>query len=536
MSRLDPVTMELIRNAVLAAAEEMRFIVMRSARAPLLKEAGDLSCVLTDGQGRLIAQGKDIPVHLGVMAFTVKEFLKRVSAQELHPGDVYLTNLPEIGGNHLPDVKAIRPVFLEGEVVAFAVCLAHWPDTGGALPGSYVPDAAETYQEGLRIPPVRIFQADRLVRETLDFILENVRGREEREGDILGQYASQTVAETRLLDIFGQWGRGTVLAAFQRMQEESEIRMRRAVTAIPDGVYEGEDSMDPFAEGEDPLPIRVTIRIRGDEAEFDFSGTAPPAPFPINTTPFIAAASVFYSMKVLVGEGIPMNDGCCRPLILHVPEDTLLNPGREAARVGGNHETSQRVVDAVFRALAPVLPDRITAGGPTTSGLTLFSGRRADGSTFILYEVHAGGEGAAAHRDGSHATRVHMSNVMNTPIESLEAEYPMRVESYSLRDGSGGAGGRRGGLGVRRRYRMLAPEARVTTMLEREQIPPWGAFGGESGETFRVTLNPGKNGRRIKGKETVSLAQGDVVLVESSGGGGYGPPEEAPGPEGSSKG
>ncbi|MFQ5694005.1 MAG: hydantoinase B/oxoprolinase family protein, partial [Nitrospinota bacterium] len=445
MSRVDPVTLELIRNAVLAAAEEMRFIVMRSARAPLLKEAGDLSCVLTDAEGRLVAQGRDIPIHLGVMAFTVKEFLKRVPPGALRPGDVYLTNLPEVGGNHLPDVKAIRPVFFEGALSAFAVCLAHWPDTGGALPGSYVPDARETYPEGLRIPPVKVFQGDRPVRETLDFILENVRGREEREGDILGQYAGQVVAESRLLDLFRRWGRETVLAAFARMQEESETRMRRAVSSVPDGVYEGEDFMDGPAEGQDPLPIRVAIRIRGDEAEFDFAGTAPPAPFPINTTPFIAAASVFYSMSVLVGRGIPMNDGCCRPLKIRVPENTLLNPGREAPRVGGNHETSQRVVDAVFRALAPVLPDRITAGGPTTSGLTLFSGRRADGSTFILYEVHAGGEGAAAHRDGSHATRVHMSNVMNTPVESIEAEYPIRVELSALRDGSGGAGRRRGG-------------------------------------------------------------------------------------------
>ncbi len=534
MSRIDPVTLELIRNAVLATSEEMRFIVMRSARAPLLKEAGDLSCVLTDARGRVIAQGQDTPVHLGVMAFTVKEFLKVVPPEDLRPGDVYLTNLPEIGGNHLPDVKAIRPVFYDGALSAFAVCLAHWPDTGGALPGSYVPDATETYQEGLRIPPIKIFSADRPVRETLDFILENVRNPEEREGDILGQYAGQTVAESRLFDIFGQWGRATTLAAFERMQEESETRMRREIAAIPDGLYEAEEFMDSMEEGGAPLPIRLAIRIEGDRAAFDFTGTAPPVPFPINTTPFIAAASVFYSMRVLVGRGIPMNDGCCRPLAVHAPENTLVNPGREAPRVGGNHETSQVIVDAVFRALAPVLPDRITAGGPATSGLTLFSGKKADGTTFILYEVHGGGAGAAAHRDGSNATRVHMSNVMNTPIEVLEAEYPMRVEEYALRDGSAGAGRRRGGLGIRRRYRMLASEARVTTMLERRQVPPWGAFGGEPGQTFRVTLNPGPGERPIRGKESLPLTEGDVILMETSGGGGYGPPEEREGstPEG----
>ena len=527
MSTIDPVTLELIRNAVLATSEEMRFIVMRSARAPLLKEAGDLSCVLTDAGGRVIAQGKDTPVHLGVMAFTVKEFLKRVPPERFRHGDVYLTNLPEIGGNHLPDVKAIRPVFFGEELVAFAVSLAHWPDTGGALPGSYVPDATEIYQEGLRIPPILIFKNDQPVHETLDFVLENVRGRQEREGDILGQYASQTVAESRLLELFDQWGRDAVLAAFARMQDESETRMRRAIEAIPDGNYPSENFLDPVEPGGDPLPIRLTVRVRGDQAEFDFTGTAPPVPFPINTTPFIAGASVFYSMRVLVGSGIPMNDGCCRPLIVHAPENTILNPGREAPRVGGNHETSQVIVDTVFQALAPVLPDRITAGGPATSGLTLFSGKKEDGSTFILYEVHGGGAGAASHRDGSNATRVHMSNVMNTPIELLEAEYPMRVELYALRDGSGGAGRKKGGLGIRRSYRMLAGEARVTTMMERHEIKPWGAFGGEPGKTFRVILNPGESGERpIRGKESLPLTTGDVVLVETSGGGGYGSPEE----------
>ncbi len=527
MSAIDPVTLELIRNTILATSEEMRFIVMRSARAPLLKEAGDLSCVLTDAKGQVIAQGKDTPVHLGVMAFTVKEFLKHVPSEKLHQGDVYLTNLPEIGGNHLPDVKAIRPVFFEGELVAFAVSLAHWPDTGGALPGSYVPDANEIYKEGLRIPPVRIFKNDQPVRETLDFVLENVRGREEREGDILGQYASQTVAESRLQELFNQWGRNTVLAAFTRMQDESEIRMRRAIDAIPDGDYPSENFLDPVEPGGEPLPIRLMVHIRGEEAQFDFTGTTPPVPFPINTTPFIAGASVFYSMRVLVGSGIPMNDGCCRPLAILAPENTILNPGREAPRVGGNHETSQVIVDTVFQALAPVLPDRITAGGPATSGLTLFSGKKEDGSTFILYEVHGGGAGAASHRDGSNATRVHMSNVMNTPVEVLEAEYPMRVESYSLRDNSGGAGRKKGGLGIRRSYRMLAKESRLTTMMERHEIPPWGAFGGEPGKTFRVTLNPGEPDERpIRGKESLHLKTNDLVLVESSGGGGYGPLEK----------
>ncbi len=518
----NPVTLEIVRNALYAIAEEMRIILMRSARAPLLKEAGDLSCALTDAEGRLLAEGKDIPMHLGVMAFTVQEFLKRIPLRTLRPGDVFFLNLPEVGGNHLPDVKAITPVFIGDTLVAFAINLAHWPDVGGALAGSYVTTAVESYQEGLRIPPTRVFTAGEVDRNVLELILSNVRGREEREGDIFAQYACNDVAVRRLGELFEEHGEATVLACFDRLMDESEQLMREGIRAIPDGIYEGEDYLDD--DGITAAPIRVAVRteIRGDEARFDFTGSSPQVAGPVNTTYFITCSSVYYCLKALVGESIPPNAGCYRPIAVLAPSGAVVNAEPLAAVVGGNHETSQRIVDAVFKALAPVLADRITAGGSNTSGLTLMSGRRPSGQVFVLYEVYAGGEGASQSRDGTNAVRVHMTNVMNTPVEAIEAAYPLRIEEYSLIPGSGGAGEHRGGLGLRRSYRILTDEVRLTTMIERRRIPPWGVFGGKPGRAFRIHVNPGGSDPTGVGKGTFRLRGGDLVVVESAGGGGHG--------------
>lgn len=522
---LTPVTLEVVRHAIYAVAEEMSLIIMRSARSPLLKEAGDLSSALTDARGRLIAQGRDIPIHLGVMAFTVKEFLRRVPRREIRDGDVWYLNLPEVGGNHLPDVKAIRPVFAGGRLVAFAINLAHWADIGGAVPGSYVPWADEACQEGLRIAPIKVFDRKGPTR-ALDLIMANVRGREEREGDCRAMYSAVEIGARRLGELFGRYGVPTVLGCFDRYQAESEAAMRAALRAIPDGVYTGEDWLDDDGHQDRPVPVRVTVTVRGERAAFDFTGTGAAVQGPVNATRFVAASAVYYTLKALAAPDVPANDGCYRPIAVHVPEGTILNPPPAAPVVGGNHETSQRAVDACFKALAAAIPERITAGGPTTSGLLLF-GARQDGRWRILYEVHGGGEGAGAARDGGHAVRVHMSNVMNTPVEAIETEYPIEIVRQALRPGSGGAGTRAGGCGFVRAYRVLT-ETTLTTMLERRVVPPWGVFGGANGAPYRITLERGAARRDLKGKETVRLQAGDVVVIETCGGGGYGAPAARP--------
>jgi N-methylhydantoinase B len=484
---------------------------------------------LTDAQGRLIAQGRDIPIHMGVMGFTVKEFLKRIPPDRLRDGDVWFLNLPEVGGNHLPDVKAVRPVFFEGTLVAFAINLAHWADIGGAVPGSYVPWATECYQEGLRIAPIRLFSKDGPERPALEFVLSNLRGRDEREGDIFAQFAANDVAARRLHEIFAHYGAETISACFDRLHDESEEQMRAALRALPDGAWEGEDFLDDDGIEDRRIRIKVRVEKKGDEATFDFTGTDPQSQGPVNTTYYIACSGVYYAMKALVAPEAPPNEGCYRPLHVIVPGGTVLSADPDRPVVGGNHETSQRVVDAIFKALAPVLPGRVQAGGPTTAGLLILGARMPDGRWAVYYEVHGGGEGATASKDGASAIRVHMSNVMNTPIEVVESEYPLMVEELALRPDSGGDGRHRGGLGFRRAYRVLGSDVTLTTMIERRIVPPYGLFGGRDAPPFRITLNPGTPRERdIKGKETMKLAQGDLVLLETCGGGGYGDPAERP--------
>jgi N-methylhydantoinase B len=524
---VNPITLEVVRNAIYAITEEMRVILMRSARAPILKEAGDLSCVITDARGRVIAQGsKDIAIHLGVMAFTVKAFLERIDPASLRPGDVYYTNAPDVGGNHLPDVKAIRPVFLNEQLVAFSVNLAHWPDIGGAIAGSYYTEATEIYQEGLQIPPLPVFREGRVDPLLLEMIMINVRNREEREGDLFAQYACNEVADRRLQEVFGQHGRDTVLQCFAHYLEESDRRMRSAIDALPDGVYCGQDDLDDDGITPNPVKLAVEVTIKGDSVEFDFSDSDSQTAGPLNCTYFTTCSAVYYAIKALVGPEIPPNEGCYRCITVNAPRGSITNPEPGAPLVGGNHETTQRIVDVIFQALAPILPERVVAGGTTTSGLLIISGKRRDARPFIFYETHGGGEGAQAFRDGTSGIRVHMANTMNTPIEAVEAEYPLRVEAYHLIPNSGGKGKYRGGLGLRRVYRLLAPHGQATTMAEHTVVPPYGLFGGEPGRCFRITLNPHKEARRLRGKETVALKEGDVIAVEGVGGGGYGMPED----------
>jgi N-methylhydantoinase B len=523
---IDPVTLEVIRNALTATAEEMSLVVMRSARSPLLREAGDLSSALTDAEGEMIAQGRDIPMHLGVLCFTVKEFLKRVPAAALAPGDVWFLNLPEIGGNHLPDVKAIRPIFSSRRLFAFAVSLAHWADVGGAVPGSYFASATDIWQEGLRISPTRLFHEDGPDREKLALILANVRGATEREGDIHAQVAATLVAERRLCELVVEHGLDLVEAAMAELQDSAEQQMREAIRGLPRGVFAGEDFLDDDGIRNQPIAVRVRIKFEDGSANFDFSETDDATEGPINTTPFIAAASTFYAMKCLAGEEIQPNGGALRPLTIRTRPGSLLEPFPTRPVVGGNHETSQRVVDAIFRALEPALGERLTAGGPTTSGLLLFGFQRGDGSWATLYETHGGGEGARIDRDGAPVVRVHMSNVMNTPAEVIEAEYPIEIVRQALRRGSGGVGAHRGGDGLVREYRMLADGASLTTMFERRVVPPYGLRGGAPGAPFRVQLvNHGGQSRELGGKINLRLGKGDRIILESCGGGGYG---EAP--------
>ena len=525
---MDPITFEVIRSALYAIADEMKVILMRSARSPLLQEAGDLSCALTDAEGRLIAQGDDMPIHLGVMAFTVKEFLRRVDRSAMRPSDFYLTNALAVGGNHLPDMKGIAPIFVDGHLTAVAETLAHWADVGGMIPGSYSARATEIYQEGIQIPPVKVIEGGKVRAEVVDLILSNVRGREQRFGDLMAQYAATQYADRRVRALVEAYGRDTLLGAMQTSFEYSERRMRHAIGTIPDGVYRAEDFMDDDGVGRRPFRIAVTVTVSGGEITYDFTGTDSQAAGPINTTYFGTCSAAYCATRNLTDPSIPANDGCYRPIRVIAPPGTILNATLPAPVVAGNHETSERVIDVIVRALADAIPERVTAacfGSAFVSILSWFDRRRGSSST--LYEIGPGGYGARPHRDGTNGTRARIGNTKNTPAEVIEKTYPVRVVEYGLIPDSGGAGRFRGGLGVRRSYRVLEP-ATASIMGERCRFAPYGVFGGEPGRAGRVTIlaPSGRVRQKLKGKAVAKMRTGEVLVVESAGGGGYGPPSE----------
>ena len=527
MARVDPFMVEVIRNGLSSIAEEMSLVVMRAARSPVLREAGDLSSSLSDADGFQIAQGQDIPMHMGVMSFTIREFLKLVPKARLQPGDVWMLNLPAIGGNHLPDVKVIRPIFVDGAIRAFAISLAHWGDTGGGAPGSYFADAYDCWQEGLRIPPLRIVAEGVLDEEKLGFVLANVRAPETCRGDLFAQISATRAAEGRLTEMFRKWGAGTLKEAFAALHDGAERQMRAAIAALPNGVYEGADAMDDDGHGGPGAVIRVRLMVKDDSLVFDYTASDDHVPGPINTTKYITAASAYYVAKAVCGPEIQASGGCYRPIEVITRPGSICEAGADKPVVGGNHETCQRIADAAFRALEACVPERLTAGGPTTSGLAIFGATREDGQWVTLYETHGGGEGARIDRDGVDVVRAHMANVMNTSAEVVETEYPVDVPFQRLRPASGGRGRHSGGLGMERAYRMRVDDVSLTTMFDRRDVPPYGLQGGEPGALFAMTLTKAGAAEEtpLPGKTNLRIHKGDVVTVRSCGGGGYGAPE-----------
>jgi N-methylhydantoinase B len=521
---LDPFVVEVIRHGLAAAAEEMSLVVTRSARSPLLREAGDLSSAITDAKGDLVGQGRDIPIHLGAMAYTVPELLKVMPAASLSDGDVLIYNLGALGGNHLNDVKVVRPVFVDGNIVAFAVSLAHWPDIGGTWPGSYFAKAIDTFQEAMRIPPVLIATSAGVSTAIMQLLKANVRDPEACEGDLLGQIAATKAGEKRIVELCQQHGRDIFLAALARLHDLSEIEMRDAIGALPDGIYAGEDFLDDGDVGGAPARIHVRITIAGDQATFDLSGSCDRVSNFCNTTPFIARSAVAYAARIMSGRDMQQNAGALRPLTIITRPGSIFEPGWTAPVAAGNHETSMRIVDAIFRAMEHIIPERLSAGGATTAAVLFFAEPRQEGAWKMLYEVHGGGEGARHDRAGISATRVHLANTSNTPAEVIEANYRIRVERQAIRRDSGGTGRHRGGDGVIRTYRVLAPSMHLTTCIERMVIGPFGMKGGEAGKTCHVAVVRNGENVVVDGKSNIVLQQDDLVMIETCGGGGFGAP------------
>ncbi|WP_435347404.1 hydantoinase B/oxoprolinase family protein [Haloarchaeobius sp. HRN-SO-5] len=529
----DSVTLEVIRNACIAVCEEMNANLIRTGYSPNIKERRDCSCALFDAEGEMISQAENMPVHLGAMPFSVSAAIDRFPPETLEPGDGILLNDPFYGGAHLPDLTLVTPVFHEDdegeqELVAFAANRAHHADVGGARAGSVAADSTEIYQEGIRIPPVKLFEGDEPNDAVFEVVLSNVRTPDERRGDLRAQEAANQTGKRRFLELVEKYGRETLTEALAEIQDYSESRMRTEIAALEDGTYHFRDVLDDDGLGNEDLPIEATVTVEGDGVTVDFEGTADQTEGPVNAVLAVTASATYYSVRCVTDPDIPPNHGCYRPIEVKAPEGSIVNPEPPAAVVGGNLETSQRVTDVVLGAFAQQAPERVTAAGQGTMNNVTFGGTdpRTD-TPYAFYETQGGGFGGRAGKDGMDGVHVHMSNTMNTPVEVLETAYPLRVRRYELRQDSGGPGQFRGGLGLRRDIQVRDHEAHFSLLADRHQHQPYGLEGGEPGEcgSAALTTDDGET-RRLPQKSTHELPPGSTVSIRTPGAGGYGDPAD----------
>ncbi|MFB6121165.1 MAG: hydantoinase B/oxoprolinase family protein [Halobacteriaceae archaeon] len=529
MSGADPVTLEVVRNACMAVAEEMTATLVRTAYSPNVKERRDCSCALFDAAGRMVAQAETIPVHLGAMPFSVRAAVEAFPAETLNPGDAVLLNDPFRGGAHLPDLTLVTPVFADGDVIAYAANRAHHADVGGATAGSVGAESTEIYEEGLRIPPVKLLDGGDYDESVRELLFANVRTPDERRGDLRAQVAANETGRERTAELVERHGRETFDDALAGVQTYSERRMRAEIDALPDGTYEFTDVLDDDGRGNRDLPVSVAVTVDGEDVTVDFAGTAEQTEGPVNAVLAVTTSATYYALRCVTDPNIPPNHGCYRPITVEAPEGTIVNAEPPAAVVAGNLETSQRVTDAVFGALAEAVPDRVAAAGQgTMNNLTVGGTDPRDGEPFAFYATHGGGAGGRAGADGMDAVHVHMSNTQNTPVEVLETAYPLRVERYELRSGSGGDGEYRGGLGLRRDVAVRG-DATASLLAERHRSQPYGLAGGKSGAPGAAYLFPDGDedeAERLPAKTTLDLDAGDVLSIRTPGGGGYGDPED----------
>ena len=524
---VDPIDRAVIGQGLVASAREMGVKLIRSAYSTILREASDGSAALLDRRGNVVAQAELIPMQLGPLGATFRPCAEVVPPDDLEEGDFYINNSPFEGGQHLPDVFIFSPIFFEGALIGFSASVAHHLDLGGGAPGMN-PDATDVHQEGLIIPPSRYnMERDWSGGSFERLIAANIRVPELTIGDFNAQFAANAIGGERVRQLCARYGAETVLSVMDSHLAYSERRMRAAIAGIPDGVYRGEDAVDDDGVGSEPLPVRATVTVEGDDVSVDFAGTADQVLLNLNC-PFASTVSAALAAVKAVASSpdIPFNQGLARPITVTAPYGSLLNP-RPPAPVRARMIPAFRAFDAVVKALAGAVPDRVIATGFDTTHSICMS-RLVDGRYGIYLEVYGGGYGAGPGSDGGDGIDGPLSNCSNIPVESLDRQYDFfRVTEYALRPDSGGRGKFRGGNGLRRRFDILADDVTLAHYSDRYRIAPDGAFGGEPGDLARTWIVR-KNGDRVPvaSKTSLRLDRGDILVTETSGGGGYGDPAE----------
>ncbi len=518
---IDPARLAIVDALMASVAEEMGATLRHTALSPNIKERLDFSCAVFGPQGELLAQAAHIPVHLGAMPESVRAV---ESLAPWSPGDIAILNDPFLGGTHLPDVTMVSPVFAATKrrrLIGFVASRAHQADIGGMAPGS-MPVAKELIQEGLIIPPVRIYEAGKVVPSTMALILRNVRTPDERRGDLDAQIACQRIGERRLIALEKQMGRRGFTAACEELLNYGERTALAAIAQMPRGTYVFEDAMDDDGVSPDPVPIRLKLRIHATGWDLDFRGSSPQRAASINAVAAVTRSAAYYVLRCLLPRDVPTNGGLFRPFRFELPARSIVNAAPPVAVAAGNVETSQRIVDVVWGAVSQALPARMPAASSgTMNNLTAGGIDPESGAPWAYYETIGGGLGGGPDGPGLDATHSHMTNTLNTPAEALELSYPMRVLENSIRRGSGGKGRHAGGNGTVRRTEFLAP-ATVTIISERRRGAPWPAAGGQPGKSGRNSLERNGQRRALPGKLVFDVEPGVVVRIETPGGGGWG--------------
>ena len=528
----DPATFEIVKNSFYKIAEEMRVVLCKTAYSPILKSAGDFSCGVFDARGDMVAQGPDLPIHLGSMPDAVRAVVAAFSA-DVHSGDVFIHNDPYQGGSHLPDINVVRPAFSDGRLLGYACLRAHWPDVGSATPGSYGA-VTEIYGEGLRLPPLRLISKGVLNADLEKVILANVRTPDERKGDLGAQLAATLRATERLEALAKRYGPERIIAYMAEVMDYSERLMRAALADLPDGEGFFEDFCDgdgipDTPDGKDaPFWIRMRVRKSGDRLNVDFAGTDASVKGPMNAPLSVTASGIYCGLKMAVDPNslIPPNSGCWRMISLDAPVGSVVNAQFPSPVVYANHEMSHRMADMIMGALVHFWPGQVMACSQGTSAVITFGGvDPRSGRRYVSYETIKGGFGARPNKDGINTVASGISNTMNTPIEVLEMAFPLRIERYAINPDSGGVGRFRGGCGAVRTWRLIAgAEAVGTLCMERMTSPPFGLLGGQAGAAAVVILTAADGRQRsLPSKGAFQASAGSAVDMITPGSGGFGP-------------
>jgi len=521
---IDPISFEVIRNALVAATDEMVLALKRSAYSTNIKTRSDFSSAFFDADLRCVAQGFAQPVHLGSMVEQVPKTVRAYGLDKLGPGDMVLTNDPHPNGVHLNDVSLIAPVHADGELLGYVANIAHHVDVGGGAPAS-IGAFREVFQEGVIIPPVKLVSDGRIVNDVFRLVLAQIRSKHETAGDFRAQVAANNTGVRRLRALVERHGRDLIVAAMSELLDYTERRTRGELAALPHGTWSAEGVVDNDGYTSDPVLLKAAVTLGPDGAHFDLSGSDPQRRAPVNSTYAMSFSACAYALKCLIDPDLPVNDGFYRVLSVVAPEGTVVN-GRWPAAVVGGWETSDRLVEVLFRALLPALPDRLPAG---TKGMMCQAGfgslDEAAGTYTCFYETFAGGYGGRLHSDGPDAVQAHGQNTENAPIEETELNYPVRIGRLALREDSEGPGRHRGGLGLIKDYVYDRPTT-YTILADRDRFGPWGVGGGEAAQTAEYVHIRNGVETRLGSKSTIELEPGDTISVRTCGGGGYGPPAD----------